>query len=105
MPRLERIAQLDIAAVAVEESKKSFRIEIEEVVQGVGGRVAVMGNIDAVRFGTHATTDEMAAEVRRQACAGTAARGFVVGTGSPFPLDTNPRMIDALVATAHSLSG
>jgi uroporphyrinogen-III decarboxylase len=102
VPRLDRIAQLDIAAVAVEESKKSFTIEIEDVVDRVSGRVAVFGNIDAVRFGLHASMEDMAAEVKRQIRVGTQAKGFVVSTGSPFPLDTNPRLIDTLVATAHS---
>ncbi len=104
IPRLDRILELDIAAVAVEESKKNFRIEIEDVVKRVDGRVAVFGNIDAVRFGLQAPLDEMAAEARRQARIGRSARGFVVSTGSPFPLDTNPRLIDTLVATAHSLT-
>lgn len=105
VPRLERMVQCDIAAVAVEESKKNFRIEIEEVVERVAGRAAVFGNIDAVKFGQHATMDEMSAEVRRQARIGARAKGFVISTGSPFPLDTNPRLIDTLVATAHSLPG
>jgi hypothetical protein len=105
IPRLERIVQLDVAAVAVEESKKNFRIEIEDVVERVAGRAAVFGNIDAVRFGIGATMDDMVAEVRRQARIGARARGFVVSTGSPFPLDTNPRQIDTLVATAHSIAG
>lgn len=105
IPRLERILALDIAAVAVEESKKQFRIEIEEVVDRVQGRVAVFGNVDTIRFGLHGTMAEMEAEVRRQAEIGARAGGFVVSTGSPFPLDTNPRLIDTLVATAHSLPG
>ena len=103
IPRLERMIEYDVAAVAVEESKKGFQIEIEEVVDRVAGRAAVLGNIDAVRFGLHATADEMAVEVRRQAAIGARAKGFVVSTGSPFPLDTNPRLIDAMVETAHSI--
>ncbi len=103
IPRLERMVEYDIAAVAVEESKKGFQIEIEEVVDRVAGRVTVLGNIDAVRFGLHATADEMAAEVRRQAAIGARANGFIVSTGSPFPLDTNPRLIDTMVETAHSI--
>ncbi len=105
IPRLEQMARCDVAAIAVEESKKNFRIEIEDVVERVGDRVAVLGNIDAVKFGLNATMDEMAAEVRRQAAIGTRAKGFVISTGSPFPLDTNPRLLDTLVATAHSLPG
>jgi len=105
IPRLERILALDIAAVAVEESKKKFRIEIADVVDCVAGRVAVFGNVDTIRFGLHGTMAEMENEVRRQAEIGARAGGFVVSTGSPFPLDTNPRLIDALVATAHSMPG
>jgi hypothetical protein len=48
--------------------------------------------------------EEMAAEVKRQIHSGARAKGFVVSTGSPFPLDTNLRLIDTLVATAHSHS-
>ncbi len=105
IPRLDQMARCDVAAIAVEESKKGFRIEIEDVVDRVGDRVAVLGNIDAVHFGLHATLDEMAAEVRRQARIGARAKGFVVSTGSPFPLDANPRLLDVMVETAHSMPG
>lgn len=102
VPRLDQIAQLDIAAIAVEESKKNFRVELKDVVDRVAGRAAVFGNIDTVWFGLHATTEEMAAEVRRQIGIGARAKGFVAGTGSPFPLDTHPHLIDALVTAAHA---
>jgi uroporphyrinogen-III decarboxylase len=104
IPRLERMVEYDIAAVAVEESKKNFHIAIAEVIERVAGRAAVFGNIDAVRFGIHATAEEMSAEVERQAGIGEKALGFIVSTGSPFPLDTNPRLIDTLVAAAHSFT-
>jgi hypothetical protein len=104
IPRLERISQLEIAAVAAEESKKNFQIELAEVVQGVKGRVAVFGNIDTIQYGLHASLDDVAGEVRRQVDTGAQAKGFVVSTGSPFPLDSNPRVIDTLVKTAHSLA-
>ena len=104
LPRLEQMVQYDIAAVAVEESKKGFRIELAEVVERVAGRKAVFGNIDAVRFGIHATAEEMSDEVSRQAGIGAQARGFIASTGSPFPLETDPLMIDTLVRAAHSFN-
>jgi hypothetical protein len=104
IPRLEHIVAYDIAAVAMEESKKKFRIDIAEVVDRVAGRKAVFGNIDAVRFGIHATPEEMSAEARSQVGIGAQAHGFIVSTGSPFPLETNPTMVDALVTAAHSLT-
>jgi uroporphyrinogen-III decarboxylase len=99
---LGRIAELDVSAIAVEESKKGFRIDIEDVVRLAGERRVVFGNIDAVEYGVRAPADAIRAEVRRQVRAGARARGFVVSTGIPFPLDTNPRRIDALVAAAHA---
>ena len=105
VPRLDRMVESGAKAVSVEESKKDFVLDIEEVVDRVKGRAAVFGNIDAVRFGAGGTMDEMAAEVKRQAKIGTHARGFVVGTESPVPLDTNPRNVDAMVTTAHSIQG
>jgi uroporphyrinogen-III decarboxylase len=103
IPRLEKISQLEIAAVAAEESKKNFQIELAELVKGVKGRVAVFGNIDAIQYGLHASLEEVEGEVRRQAGLGAQAKGFVVSTGSPFPLDSNPRVIDTMVKTAHGL--
>ena len=104
IPRLERIAQLDIAAVGVEESKKKFVIELEEVVRQVAGRAAVLGNIDAVRYGQNASLEDMAVEANRQLRIGQDAQGFLLSTGSPFPLDTNPRLIDTMIATAHAFN-
>ena len=101
VPRLDRMCELDIAAIAVEESKKNFQIRIEDVVKGVNGRKVVFGNIDAPYFGEHASLAELEAEVMRQRRIGQTARGFVVSTGSPFPPDTNPRRIDWLVKTAR----
>jgi uroporphyrinogen-III decarboxylase len=104
IPRLERIAQYSIAAVGVEESKKKFVIELEEVVRKVAGRVAVLGNIDAVRYGQNVSLEDMAVEANRQLRIGQDARGFLLSTGSPFPLDTNPRLIDTMIATAHAFN-
>jgi uroporphyrinogen-III decarboxylase len=104
IPRLDRITQLDIAAVGVEESKKKFVIEIEEVVRQVAGRVAILGNIDAVRYGQNASLEDMAVEANRQLRIGQDAQGFLLSTGSPFPLDTNPRLVDTMIATAHAFA-
>lgn len=104
IPRLKRVVDYDIIAIAVEESKKKFIINISDVVDRVGGQIAVFGNIDAVYFGLTASSQEMAAEVERQAGIGINAKGFVISTGSPFPLETRPEKIDMLVSTAHSFS-
>jgi len=105
LPRIENVIRCGATALTFEESKRHWKTDIEEVVERVAGRQVVFGNIDSIRYGLDGTMDEMASEVHRQASFRGRAKGFVVGTGSPFPLDTNPRQVDVLVRTAHSIAG
>jgi uroporphyrinogen-III decarboxylase len=100
VPRLDLIRDLGVDAVALEESKKTFRIDIEEVVERVGDVACVFGNIDAVGVMEQGSPEVIEQEVKRQISAGKRARGFVLGIGSPLPRTTNPRHIDALVRAA-----
>ena len=102
MPLLSRIESLECDAVAFEESKKNFSIEIDEVVEHIGDSKCVFGNVDAPLFGVHARPDQIKEEVRRQIDIGRRAKGFVVSTGSPYPLESPIKNIDALIAAAHS---
>jgi len=101
IPRLDRLAKLDIAALAFEESKKGFVTELEKIVAKVGKDLCLLGNIDTIRFGLHGTPKEMVAEVKRQIDIGSRAAGFIVSNGSPFPPGTNPRQINAMITAAH----
>lgn len=100
IPRLDLIRDLGVDAVALEESKKTFRIDIEEVVDRVGDVACVFGNIDAVGVMDQGSPEIIEQEVRRQISAGKRARGFVLGIGSPLPRTTDPRHVDALVRAA-----
>jgi uroporphyrinogen-III decarboxylase len=102
MPLLSRICELECDAVASEESKKNFSIEIEEIVKSIGDNKCVFGNVDAPLYGVHANQEEIKNEVYRQVEVGRNAKGFVVSTGSPYPLDSPLKNIDALIAAAHS---
>ena len=102
IPLLPKIIQLECDAVAFEESKKNFSIEIEEIVEKAGSDKCVFGNIDAPFYGLHASKDQIEGEVRRQIEIGMKARGFVISTGSPYPLDSPLENIDSLVAAAHA---
>ncbi|MFH1569998.1 MAG: uroporphyrinogen decarboxylase family protein [Gemmatimonadota bacterium] len=71
-------------ALSLEESKKGFRIDIEEVVERVAGRCAVFGNLDAVGVLQDGTDAALRAEVARQLEAGRRTGGrFVMSLGSP----------------------
>ena len=97
IPRLPWLKRLGMAALALEESKKSFQIDIEQVIAGVEGACAVFGNIHAVDILQSGTPEQIEAEVRRQIQAGQQAKGFLVCQGSPLPLDTSPARLDLLI--------
>jgi len=71
-------------ALALEESKKGFFVDIAEVVEEVDGRMAVFGNVDAMDLLQNGDDVQVAAEVERQLLAGRRTRGrFVLSLGSP----------------------
>jgi uroporphyrinogen-III decarboxylase len=101
IPRLPWLRRLGMAALAVEESKKGFTVDIADVIAGLNGVCCVYGNVDAIRVVCEGTTQEIEAEVRRQIVLGRQARGFVLSQGSPFPLETDPRKIDDFTRAAR----
>jgi uroporphyrinogen-III decarboxylase len=101
LPRLKHLRRLPITALAVEESKKGFTINIEDVIGEVEGACCVFGNLDAVGVVHNGARADIEQEVRRQIEAGRKARGFVLCQGSPFPLDTPPQKVDWMVQTAR----
>ena len=101
IPRLDLLRGLGVDAIALEESKKNFHIDIEEVVDRVGDEVCVFGNIDAIGIMAQASPEIIERKVMRQIEAGKRARGFVLGIGSPLPRETDPRQVDLLVRAAR----
>jgi uroporphyrinogen-III decarboxylase len=96
MPRLKYLRTLPISALALEESKKGFTVELEKVISHVDGTCAVFGNVDAVGVVAEGSRADIYKEARRQVKLGRLARGFALSQGSPFPLDTPPENIDWL---------
>jgi uroporphyrinogen-III decarboxylase len=104
VPRLPWLRQLSMAALAVEESKKGFTVDIADVIAGVDGACAVFGNVNAIGVIHEGTPEVIKAEVCRQIRAGQKAKGFVLCQGSPFTLDTPPAKIDWFVRSAHQFT-
>ena len=87
--RLDLILRAGADAVHLEEGKKGFAIDIEDVVALVDGRCTVFGNLDSVGVLQDGSGRALEAEVRRQLDAGRRNRGrFVMSTGSPITPDT-----------------
>jgi uroporphyrinogen decarboxylase-like protein len=71
-------------ALALEEGKKGFEIDIDDVVDRVQGRCAVLGNLDAIGVLEQASDEELQAEVARQIAAGRRnGSRFIMSVGSP----------------------
>jgi len=102
MPRLEMLSQLDVVALAVEESKKSFKIEIGKVRETLGWNICLFGNIDVVSVMRDGTEDDIKNEVFRQIKVAGERGAFVISTGSPLTLDTEPKKVDYMVQAARS---
>lgn len=101
-PRLQRIAALAPAALAVEESKKGFELDLEKIAQAIGENVALFGNLDATRVKDWSSA-ELAVELEKQKRVGSLAQGFVHSIGSPFPLETPKEKVRAFIKTARSI--
>jgi uroporphyrinogen-III decarboxylase len=102
IPRLPWLKRLGMDGLAVEESKKGFRVDIADVIAGLDGVCCTFGNVDAIRVVHEGTAAQIEAEVGRQIRLGKQANGFVLCQGSPFPLQTDPGKIDHFMRVARA---
>lgn len=83
--RLDAILDVGPDAFHFEESKKGFKIDIEDLAQAIGKRGAVFGNLDAVGVLQEGSEAVLRAEIDRQLRAGRKhGNRFVMSTGSPI---------------------
>lgn len=97
--KLDLLIESGADALSFEESKKGFEIDVEEVVRVVDGRMAVLGNLDAINLLEHCSDEELRTEVARQIAAGRAnGSRFIMSIGSPVtpgtPIDRVRRYTD-----------
>jgi uroporphyrinogen-III decarboxylase len=80
----EALLSTGVDALALEESKKGFVIDIDEVVERVNGHCAVLGNLDAIGMLQNGMEDDLRAEIARQIKAGRRnGSRFIMSIGSP----------------------
>lgn len=98
--RLEHLAQLPADALAFEESKKGFVLDLGAIREALGPDRALLGNIDSalVREGSEAAIRR---EVQRQF--EVAGPLLATSAGSPLVTDTEPRRLDLMVEAARDL--
>ena len=93
-------------ALALEESKKGFEIDIEDAVARVQGRCALLGNLDAIGVLQNGTEAQLRDEIARQMDAGRRNGGrFVMSTGSPVTPETPVERVRLYCDLTHELGG
>ena len=91
-------------ALALEESKKGFVIDIEEAVARVAGRCTVLGNLDALGVLQEGTPEQLRAEIARQIAAGRRnGSRFIMSLGSPVTPDTPVERVRLYCDLVHEL--
>jgi len=102
--RWDLIFSVGADAVSLEESKKGFTIDIEDVVDRAGGRCTVLGNLDAIVLLAHGSREALRAEVARQVAAGRRNRSrFVMSLGSPVTPETPVERVRLYCDLVHEL--
>lgn len=92
--RWEELFAAGADALSLEESKKGFAIDIDQVVERADGRSGVFGNLDAIGLLASGSDEELAAEVSRQVAAGREnGSRFVMSIGSPVTPGTSAERV------------
>jgi uroporphyrinogen-III decarboxylase len=104
--RWDLVLSLGADALSLEESKKGFSVDVEDVVARVNGRMCVLGNLDAIGVLERGSDADLEREVRRQARAGRRNGGrFIMSTGSPVTPSTPPDRVRRYLEIARSSWG
>jgi len=93
-------------ALALEESKKGFEIDIMDVAKRVRGKCALLGNLDAIDLLENGSDEELRREVERQITAGRRnGSRFVMSIGSPVTPGTSVERVRRYTDLVHELGG
>jgi hypothetical protein len=91
-------------ALSLEESKKGFVIDIDEMVARAQGRCTVLGNLDAVGVLERGSEAQLRAEIARQVAAGRRnGSRFIMSLGSPVTPGTRATRVRLYCDLVHEL--
>ena len=104
--RWEMLLDTGADALALEEGKKGFAVDMLQVADMVEGRMALLGNIDAIGLMEHGSDAALQAEIARQCEAGRRNRNrFVVSVGSPVTPGTPIARVRRYCDLVHQAAG
>ena len=106
MDRLDLLLETGADALALEESKKGFHIDIVEIATRINGRCALFGNLDSIGVLQDGSDQAVRREVARQLRAGEANQGrFVMSLGSPVTPGTPVERVRRYCELVRELQG
>ncbi len=102
--KLVHLISVGADALSLEESKKGFVIDIEDVAERVQGRCALLGNLDAIKFLPHVDEEQLRDEISRQIAAGRRNDSrFIMSLGSPVTPGTSTWRVRLYCDLVHEL--
>jgi uroporphyrinogen-III decarboxylase len=102
----EQILSLGMDALALEEGKKGFANDIEEVAERIAGRCALLGNLDAIGVLQNGGDEQLRAETARQIAAGRKnGSRFIMSLGSPPTPATPVERVHLYLELVRELGG
>jgi uroporphyrinogen-III decarboxylase len=100
--KLSLLLESGAEALALEESKKGFVIDLAEIVKVVQGRCVLFGNLDAIHLLPHSDEKKLRSEIRRQIAVGRENNSrFVMSLGSPVTPGTSPERVRLYCDIVH----
>jgi hypothetical protein len=99
-PLVPLIRDSGVRALLVEESRKTFTLDVVEIAKGLAGEVALFGNVDTTDLLLRGEPSAVEAAVRHQLRAAVYGP-FVVANGSPLAPGTPPANVEAMIGAAH----
>ena len=102
--RLELLLEAGADALALEEGKKGFAIDIDQIAEQVDARCALLGNLDAINLLPAATEADLRTEITRQVAAGRKnGSRFIMSIGSPVTPATSVERVHTYCDLVHEL--
>lgn len=97
-PILEDFKKINIKALMVEESKKTFELDIGKIRKELGKDICIFGNIDSITLLHDGNPEEIRDEVLRQARG--SSNNFIVANGSPITTGTPEENVKTMIEVA-----
>lgn len=100
-PLVPLIRESGVRGLLIEDSRKTFALNVIEIAEGLEGKVCLFGNVDTTDLLYHGRPKEIEAAVCAQLRAARVGP-FVVANGSPIVPGTPPENVEALIRAART---